>query len=97
METNLKKCLLFHTKRLIVFKITDKNKIMEHPEIYHQLDEIYKKEMEYLLVEKQIQLENEWRQWEKEQEKLKSPAKIILQINTENEINNTSREISRDY
>ena len=33
----------------------------------------------------------------KEQEKLKSPAKIILQINTENEINNTSREISRDY
>ena len=70
---------------------------MEHPEIYHQLDEIYKKEMEYILVEKQIQLENEWRQWEEEQEKLKSPAKIILQINTENEINNTSREISRDY
>ena len=30
-------------------------------------------------------------------EKLKSPAKIILQINTENEINNKSREISRDY
>ena len=80
-----------------MFKITDKNKIMEHSEIYHQLDEIYKKEMEYLLVEKQIQLENEWRQWEEEQEKLKSPAKIILQINTENETNNTSREISRDY
>ena len=70
---------------------------MEHPEIYHQLDEIYEKEMEYILVEKQIQLENEWRQWEEEQEKLKSPAKIILQINTENETNNTSREISRDY
>ena len=70
---------------------------MEHPEIYHQLDEIYKKEIEFILTERQIQLENEWRQWEKEQEKLKSPAKIILQINTENEINNTSREISRDY
>ena len=70
---------------------------MEHPEIYHQLDEIYEKEMEYILVEKQNQLENEWRQWEEEQKKLKSPAKIILQINTENEINNTSREICRDY
>jgi hypothetical protein len=70
---------------------------MEHPEIYHQLDEIYEKEMEYILAERQIQLENEWRQWEEEQEKLKSPAKIILQINTENETNNTSREISRDY
>lgn len=70
---------------------------MEHPEIYHQLDEIYKKEIEYILVEKQIQLENEWRQWEEEQEKLKAPAKIILQINTENETNNASREISRDY
>lgn len=70
---------------------------MEHPEIYHQLDEIYKKEMEYIFIEKQVQLENEWRQWEEEQEKLKSPAKIILQINTENETNNTSREISRDY
>lgn len=70
---------------------------MEHPEIYHQLDEIYKKEMEYILAERQIQLENEWRQWEEEQEKLKAPAKIILQINTENETNNTSREISRDY
>lgn len=70
---------------------------MEHPEIYQELDEIYKKEIEYILVEKQIQLENEWRQWEEEQEKLKSPAKIILQINTENETNNTSREISRDY
>ena len=70
---------------------------MEHPEIYHQLDEIYKKEMEYILVEKQIQLENEWRQWEEEQEKLKAPAKIILQINIKNETNNTSREISRDY
>ena len=54
---------------------------MEHPEIYQELDEIYKKEMEYILVEKQIQLENEWRQWEEEQEKLKSPAKIILQMN----------------
>ena len=70
---------------------------MEHPEIYHQLDEIYTKEIEYILVEKQIQLENEWRQWEEEQEKLKAPAKIILQINTENETNNASREISRDY
>ena len=70
---------------------------MEHPEIYHQLDEDYKKEMEYILVEKQIQLENEWRQWEEEQEKFKAPAKIILQMNTENETNNTSREISRDY
>lgn len=70
---------------------------MEHPEIYHQLDEIYEKEMEYILVEKQNQLENEWRQWEEEQEKLKSPAKIILQISIENEINNTSREICRDY
>ena len=70
---------------------------MEHPEIYHQLDEIYEKEMEYILAERQIQLENEWRQWEEEQEKLKSPAKIILQINIKNETNNTSREISRDY
>lgn len=70
---------------------------MEHPEIYHQLDEIYKKEMEYILAERQIQLENEWRQWEEKQEKLKSPAKIILQINIENETNNISREISRDY
>ena len=34
---------------------------------------------------------------EEEQEKLKAPAKIILQINTENETNNPSREISRDY
>ena len=89
--------MLFHTKRLIVFKITDKNKIMEHPEIYQELDEIYKKEIEYILVEKQIQLENEWRQWEEEQKKLKAPAKIILQINIKNENNNTSREISRDY
>lgn len=70
---------------------------MEHPEIYHQLDEIYEKEKSYILAERQIQLENEWKQWEEEQEKLKSPAKIILQINTENETNNTSREISRDY
>ena len=70
---------------------------MEHPEIYHQLDEIYEKEMEFILAERQFQLENEWRQWEKEQEKLKAPAKIILKINTENENNNTSREISRDY
>lgn len=89
--------MLFHTKRLIVFKITDKNKIMEQSEIYHQLDEIYEKEMEFILAERQIQLENEWKQWEEEQEKLKSPAKIVLQINTENETNNTSREISRDY
>ena len=70
---------------------------MEHPEIYQELEELYEKEHYYIMYEKQAQLENEWRQWEKEQEKLKSPAKIILQINTENEINNTSREISRDY
>ena len=89
--------MLFHTKRLIVFKITDKNKIMEHPEIYNQLEELYEKEHYYIMYEKQNQLENEWRQWEEEQEKLKAPAKIILQINTENETNNTSREISRDY
>ena len=80
-----------------MFKITDKNKIMEHPEIYNQLEELYEKEKYYIMYEKQNQLENKWRQWEEEQEKLKSPAKIILQINTENEINNTSREISRDY
>ena len=89
--------MLFHTKKLIMFKITDKNKIMEHPEIYQELEELYEKEKYYIMYEKQIQLENEWRQWEEEQEKLKSPAKIILQINTENETNNTSREISRDY
>ena len=89
--------MLFHTKRLIVFKITDKNKIMEHPEIYQELEELYEKEKYYIMYEKQNQLENEWRQWEEEQEKLKSPAKIILQINTENETNNTSREIYRDY
>ena len=70
---------------------------MEHPEIYQELEELYEKEHYYIMYEKQAQLENEWRQWEKEQEKLKSPAKIILQINIENEINNTSREISRDY
>ena len=70
---------------------------MEHPEIYQKLEELYEKEKYYIIHEKQNQLENEWRQWEKEQEKLKSPAKIILQINTENETNNTSREISRDY
>ena len=70
---------------------------MEHLEIYNQLEKLYEKEKHYIMYEKQIQLENEWRQWEEEQEKLKSPAKIILQINTENEINNTSREISRDY
>ena len=70
---------------------------MEHPEIYNQLEELYEKEKHYIMYERQIQLENEWRQWEEEQEKLKSPAKIILQINTENENNNTSREISRDY
>ena len=80
-----------------MFKITDKNKIMEHPEIYNQLEELYEKEHYYIMYEKQNQLENEWRQWEEEQEKLKAPAKIILQINTENETNNTSREISRDY
>ena len=91
--------MLFHTEQLIMFKITDKNKIkiMEHPEIYNQLEELYEKEKYYIMYEKQNQLENEWRQWEEEQEKLKAPAKIILQINTENEINNTSREISRDY
>ena len=70
---------------------------MEHPEIYQELEELYEKEHYYIMYERQIQLENEWRQWEEEQEKLKSPAKIILQINTENETNNTSREISRDY
>ena len=70
---------------------------MEHPEIYQELEELYEKEKYYIMYEKQNQLENEWRQWEEEQEKLKSPAKIILQINIENEINNTSREISRDY
>ena len=80
-----------------MFKITDKNKIMEHSEIYQELEELYEKEKYYIMYEKQNQLENEWRQWEEEQEKLKAPAKIILQINTENEINNTSREISRDY
>ena len=80
-----------------MFKITDKNKIMEHPEIYQELEELYEKEKYYIMYEKQFQLENEWRQWEEEQEKLKSPAKIILKINTENETNNTSREISRDY
>ena len=80
-----------------MFKITDKNKIMEHPEIYQELEELYEKEKYYIMYEKQFQLENEWRQWEEEQEKLKAPAKIILQINTENETNNTSREISRDY
>lgn len=82
-----------------MFEIMNKNKIkiMEHPEIYNQLEELYEKEKYHIIYEKQNQLENEWRQWEEEQEKLKSPAKIILQINTENEINNTSREISRDY
>ena len=70
---------------------------MEHAEIYQELEELYEKEKYYIMYEKQNQLENEWRQWEKEQEKLKSPAKIILKINTENENNNTSREISRDY
>lgn len=80
-----------------MFKITNKNKIMEHPEIYQELEELYEKEKYYIMYEKQNQLENEWRQWEEEQEKLKAPAKIILQINIENEINNTSREISRDY
>ena len=70
---------------------------MEHPEIYNQLKELYEKEKYYIMHEKQTHLENEWRQWEEEQEKLKSPAKIILQINIENETNNTSREISRDY
>ena len=89
--------MLFHTKRLIMFKITDKNKIMEHPEIYQELEELYEKEKYYIMYEKQNQLENEWRQWEEEQEKLKAPAKIILQINIKNETNNTSREISRDY
>ena len=89
--------MLFHTKKLIMFKITDKNKIMEHPEIYQELEELYEKEKYHIMYEKQNQLENEWRQWEEEQEKLKAPAKIILQINTENETNNTSREISRDY
>ena len=70
---------------------------MEHPEIYQELEELYEKEKCYIMYEKQNQLENEWRQWEEEQEKLKVPAKIILQINTENEVNNTSIEISRDY
>ena len=70
---------------------------MEHPEIYRELEELYEKEKYHIMYEKQAQLENEWRQWEEEQEKLKSPAKIILQINIENEINNTSREISRNY
>ena len=70
---------------------------MEHPEIYQELEELYEKEKYYIMYERQTQLENEWRQWEEEQEKLKSPAKIILQINIENETNNTSREISRDY
>ena len=70
---------------------------MEHPEIYRELEELYEKEKYYIMYERQTQLENEWRQWEKEQEKLKSPAKIILQINIENEINNTSREVYRDY
>ncbi len=70
---------------------------MEHPEIYRELEELYEKEHYYIMYERQIQLENEWRQWEEEQDKLKFPAKIILQINTENETNNTSREISRDY
>ena len=89
--------MLFRTKRLIMFKITNKNKIMEHPEIYQELEELYEKEKYYIMYEKQNQLENEWRQWEEEQGKLKAPAKIILEINTENETNNTSREISRDY
>ena len=82
-----------------MFEIMNKNKIkiMEHPEIYQELEELYEKEKYYIMYEKQNQLENEWRQWEEEQEKLKSPAKIILKINTENETNNTSREISRDY
>ena len=75
----------------------NKIKIMEHPEIYQELEELYEKEKYYIMYEKQFQLENEWRQWEEEQKKLKSPAKIILKINTENETNNTSREISRDY
>ena len=75
----------------------NKIKIMEHPEIYQELEELYEKEKYYIMYEKQFQLENEWRQWEEEKEKLKSPAKIILKINTENETNNTSREISRDY
>lgn len=70
---------------------------MEHLEIYQELEELYEKEKYYIMYEKQNKLENEWRQWEEEQEKLKAPAKIILQINTENETNNTSREISRDY
>ena len=70
---------------------------MEHPEIYQELEELYEKEKYHIMYEKQIQLENEWRQWEEEQKKLKVPAKIILKINTENETNNTSREISRDY
>ena len=70
---------------------------MEHPKIYQELKELYEKEKYYIMYEKQNKLENEWRQWEEEQEKLKAPAKIILKINTENEINNTSREISRDY
>ena len=82
-----------------MFEIMNKNKIkiMEHPEIYQELEELYEKEKYHIMYEKQFQLENEWKQWEEEQEKLKSPAKIILQINTENEVNNTSREISRDY
>ena len=66
-----------------MFEIMNKNKIkiMEHPEIYNQLEELYEKEKYHIIYEKQNQLENEWRQWEEEQEKLKSPAKIILQIN----------------
>ena len=70
---------------------------MEHPEIYQELEELYKKEKYYIMYEKQYQLENECKQQEEEQEKLKYPAKIILQINIKNETNNTSREISRDY
>ena len=66
-----------------MFEIMNKNKIkiMEHPEIYQKLEELYEKEKHYIMYERQAQLENEWRQWEEEQEKLKSPAKIILQIN----------------
>ena len=51
---------------------------MEHPEIYQELEELYEKEKYHIMYEKQSKLENEWRQWEEEQEKLKSPAKIIL-------------------
>ena len=43
---------------------------MEHPEIYQELEELYEKEKYYIMYEKQIQLENEWRQWEEEQEKV---------------------------